>query len=294
MKEGKERDTVASRLTQILMRFNNGESFTSTQLADDFGVTLRTIQKDLTERLSFLPIKKKGTRYYLAEYALGKLSLGDLKNFATFSGVRELYPEFSDELVVDLLNEKTNKALSVKGHNYEDLTHKVEEFNDIGVAVVTYNRLSFKYKDKERLVEPYRLRNTNGIWYMLATENKVLKTFTFSQMINIKHLDEEFEVDEQILEIVDKYSGTWVTQNPIEVVLEVDMSMAEYFLRRELLPKQMTLESYDEKLVLSTTVAYEEEIFKIVRYWIPHIKIRSPQSLQDKLEENLHNYLKKL
>jgi predicted DNA-binding transcriptional regulator YafY len=289
----KEHDTIASRLTQILMKFNNGESFTTKELSEEFNVQVRTIQKDLTQRLSFLPIEKKGTRYFLADYALGKLSLDDMKHFATFSGIRELYPKLSDDLIVDILNQKTNKALFVKGHSYEDLTHLIDEFNTIGAAIVAYKKIVFTYKDKERLVNPYRLNNVNGIWYMLATEGEVLKTFTFSQVKKLKILEESFEVEKHIVELIEDNTGTWITQNPIEVVLEVDNAVSDYFLRRQILPKQKTLESDEQMLILSTTVAYEEEILKIVRYWIPHIHIRSPKYLQEKLEKTLQNYLNK-
>lgn len=293
MPDKKEHDTVATRLTQILIKFNNGESFTTHELAVEFGVGVRTIQKDILERFSFLPIEKKGTRYCLADYALGKLSLADLKNFATFSGIRELYPQLSDGLIVDLLNKKINKALDVKGHNYENLTHMIGEFNDIGAAIVTCEVISFSYKNKDRRVKPYRLSNTNGIWYMVAVEDEVLKTFTFSQIKMLKRLNQHFEVDNHIVEIIDDKNSTWATQNPIEVVLEVDSSVSEYFLRRELLPKQKTIEANDKMLVLSTKVAYEEEVLRVVRYWIPHIHIRSPKSLQAELKKSLHHYLNK-
>jgi len=289
----KEHDTVARRLTIILMKFNNGESFTTNELAQEFGVGVRTIQKDLVERFSFLPIEKRGTRYFLADYALGKLSLKDMKNFATFSGIRELYPQLSDALMVDILNQKTNKALQVNGHNYEDLTHLVEEFNNIGAAIVTYEKISFYYKEKKRLVKPYKLSNTNGIWYTIAVENKILKTFTFSKMKNIKRLGKYFEIDKHILKIIDDEKSTWVTQNPIEVILEIDISVSEYFLRRELLPNQKIIETNEKKLILSTIIAYDEEILKIIRYWIPHINIFSPLSLQKKLNSSLQKYLNK-
>jgi len=46
-------------------------------LAAEFGVTLRTIQRDLNDRLSFLPVEKADGRYHLHPSALGKLSHQD-------------------------------------------------------------------------------------------------------------------------------------------------------------------------------------------------------------------------
>ena len=51
-------DTIATRLSLILTKLNNGERFTAQELSEEFNVNLRTIQRDLNERLSALPIKK--------------------------------------------------------------------------------------------------------------------------------------------------------------------------------------------------------------------------------------------
>lgn len=84
----KEYDKLSIRLVQILSKFNNGESLS----AQELNVDTRTIQRDLNERLTFMPIKKENGRYVLESFALGKLSFKDIQNFATLSGIAELYP----------------------------------------------------------------------------------------------------------------------------------------------------------------------------------------------------------
>jgi len=88
----KNHDTIATRLSIILNKFNSGEKFSVDDLVDEFGVTRRTVQRDLNDRLSYLPIKKSGKYYSLEEYYLGKLNFDDIKNFAILSGIKELYP----------------------------------------------------------------------------------------------------------------------------------------------------------------------------------------------------------
>ena len=291
MPNKKEHDTLATRLSQILTMFNDGKRLSVEVLAKEFSVTERTIQRDLN-RLSYLPIKKHDGYYTLEAYCLGKLSFKDIKQFATFSGVRELYPELSDALIVDTLNERTNKAMEVHGHTYENLSDRVDDFNAIASAIITFVQIQFLYKDKVRVVNPYKLNNINGIWYLVGVEDGVLKNFSFSSIANLVVMDENFKQDEEIVKILEEQQGVWSTQNRLEVVLEVDASVAPYFLRRDLLPNQNILENTVRGLVVSTEVAYEEEILKVVRYWIPHITIRSPMYLQEKLEKSLKNYLK--
>ncbi|EOK1109738.1 HTH domain-containing protein, partial [Campylobacter jejuni] len=61
----KEYDKLSIRLVQILSKFNNGESLSAQELAQEFNVDTRTIQRDLNERLAFMPIKKENGRYVL-------------------------------------------------------------------------------------------------------------------------------------------------------------------------------------------------------------------------------------
>jgi len=77
----------------------------------------------------------------------------------------------------------------------------------------------------------------------------------------------------------------------IEVVVRIDKCVADYFLRRELLPQQKMLEEEEHHLLFSCQIAYEDEILRLVRYWIPHIHIVTPTSLEQRLKEELAGYL---
>ena len=50
----KSHDKISIRLIQIIMKFNNGEKSSVEELAAEFNVNIRTIQRDLNERLSYL------------------------------------------------------------------------------------------------------------------------------------------------------------------------------------------------------------------------------------------------
>ncbi len=43
-------DKLSTRLTQILQKLNSGESLSLDDLANEFNVSLRTIQRDINER----------------------------------------------------------------------------------------------------------------------------------------------------------------------------------------------------------------------------------------------------
>ncbi|MBF0984648.1 MAG: transcriptional regulator, partial [Campylobacter sp.] len=45
-------------------------------------------------------------------------------------------------------------------------------------------------------------------------------------------------------------------------------------------------------IIISTEVAYDDEILRVVKYWLPFIKIVEPLNLKDKFENLLKDYLK--
>lgn len=92
-------ETLVYRLAQILVKLNQGERLDPQALADEFGVNLRTIQRDLNVRFAYLPLEKKEGRYHLDPAFLGKLSTRDIERFAGLAGVRGLFPSLSDEFL---------------------------------------------------------------------------------------------------------------------------------------------------------------------------------------------------
>jgi len=284
-------DTVATRLAMILVKFNSGEKFTADELCEEFNVNKRTIQRDLNNRLSYLPIKREDGFYSLESYALGKLTYNDIKNFATISGIKSLYPSLTDDFIADILNTKINSAYLVKEYGYENITSKQEDFEVASVAILQNKQITCIYKDKPRLLLPYKLVNKNAIWYLVADENGTLKNFSFSKIVALKVLEKSFNPSLDFIETIEKSGTDWVSQTEIEVTLQIDNAVAEYFLRRNLLPHQVIISHTDKHLTLYTKVSYEDEILNIVKYWLPHIKIISPDSLFEKLEAVLNGYL---
>ena len=68
--------TVAFRLTSMLRRLNEGKKLRPEELAKEFSVTLRTIQRDLNEKLAFLEGTSKNRRFQPATVSSGLKSSG--------------------------------------------------------------------------------------------------------------------------------------------------------------------------------------------------------------------------
>lgn len=291
----KSHDTLALRLSLILTKLNSGESFTAKELAEEFNVSARTIQRDIKERLSYIPIEKNGDYYSMESYALGKLSFEDIKSFATLSGIKSLYPSLSNEFITDILNAKLNSAYLIKNQGFEDISLKKECFEKLSAAIIKKSPVIYEYKDKQRVVNPYKLINNDGIWYLLADQDGNLKTFTFSKIKKFKWEDDTqlFTPKKEFLEQVEQNNLNWFTSDElIEVTLQIDNEAKEYFTRKETLSNQKILEESENHFIISTKVSYDDEIIKLVKYWMPYIKIIKPKSLKDKMGDILKEYLK--
>ena len=155
-------DTLVYRLAQILVKFNQGEKLEPQALADEFGVNLRTVQRDLNERFAYLPLIKTDGRYQLDPAFLGKLSTRDIERFASLAGIRGLFPSFSDDFLRDIFDTRLQSALLIKGHHYEDLAGKEALFRQLEQAIVARQRIAFDYAKQQGSqiyaeVKPYKL-----------------------------------------------------------------------------------------------------------------------------------------
>ncbi|ECO1973199.1 YafY family transcriptional regulator [Campylobacter jejuni] len=273
----KEYDKLSIRLVQILSKFNNGESLSTQELAQEFNVDTRTIQRDLNERLTFMPIKKENGRYVLESFALEKLSFKDMQNFATLSGIAELYPKLDQGFIVDLLSHRVNKVLMVKNEGFQKVDYEL--FKDLSVAILKHNVLNFFYKEKERQIKPYKLVNYKGIWYLLGDESDKLKHFNLDKISKLRTKNENFIPNEKLQEQIQSDSNIWLGESK-EVILKLDKNAKEYFFRKEILSNYQIID--------------EDEILHLVKQWIPYIKILAPIELKTRLEDILKSYLNNL
>lgn len=289
-------DTLVRRLALILIKLNQGQKLDPKQLAEEFNVNMRTIQRDINERFSYLPLEKSLGQYHLNPAFLGKLTLKDIDRFAALAGVSGLFPSLSDDFFREIFDIRIQSALLVKGHHYEDLRGKEQGFKQLEQSIIARQRVGFDYlntdSSKSYLVEPYKLINNKGVWYLAAKHDGKVKTFSFSKIENVVPSEETFSYDQELEQTLAKEDGVWLSEQPIEIVLKVDKSVAPYFKRRKLIANQVIeKELEDGSLILSAKVGHQNQVVPIVRYWIPYIRVISPDGLQDSVDRELRAYL---
>ncbi|OOF51792.1 hypothetical protein BKK54_02100 [Rodentibacter genomosp. 1] len=85
----KKNNQLAQRLALILSKLNQGVRLDVQQLSEEFGVSLRTIQRDIN-RFDFLEWEEKGARYYKIGQLAGGAVAGAAAAYAVYGGVMAL------------------------------------------------------------------------------------------------------------------------------------------------------------------------------------------------------------
>lgn len=288
----KEHDKLATRLAHTIAKLNGGELLSIAELAKEFGVDSRTIQRDI-QRLSFLPIEKKDGKLFLASYALGSVSFENLRDFLRMCGIEELFPSLENKALQDLFNPNLNTSLLINPASFEKIQSKV--FEELQVTILEHKLTRFHYNQKERKIKPYKLKHYLGRWYLLGVENESIKTFALEKIKNLVVCSQEdFAPDEDLVKEIEKNEFNFLSKDRNEIVLYIDSYAMPYFEKRKILPNQKILSKDENGMEVSTQSSYDEEILRIIQQWMPHILILSPESLKERLKERVKGYLEVL
>lgn len=293
----KKHERLAYRLSDIIARLNDGERLDIHELAAQYKTALRTIQRDLKERLYFLAYSEEGPRYYrLDKNRQGHMNNEDIRRFARYASVQELFPETDRRFY----EEKLQQSILVKGFQYENIRARQKEFDQITRAIGEHRRISFQYskvgssESKTYHLAPYQLLNKNGIWYLVGTDDDHRqKTYCFSQIRSLTTLVETFTPDPALQDAIKNSDSIYYGNQIKEIIIEISALAAGYFQRRPLLPNQETVRELENGgLLLACKNVNPREVVPIVQYWLPHACIISPAEIRQQMIQTLRDYLK--
>ena len=296
-KTSENHEKLAQRLMQILRKLNQGEKLNPGDLAVEFGVTLRTIQRDLNERFQEFDLQKADGLYFAPPEQLDKRSLQSLRAFAERTGVLGLFPNPTNEVLAGVMDNRRTPALLIKGHHFEDLGANITVFKQLEQAILDCQTISFSYAKSEGIKQyansqPYKLINHHGIWYLAAKDRAVLKSFAVGKIERLLAHNTPFIPDTSVETTLREEDDIWLSPNKTRVLLEVQRDAANYFKRQKLIPNQVIEREHGNgTLRVAGSVAHPNQILPTVRAWIPHVRILSPEWLQQELEAQLSAYL---
>ena len=203
-------DRTVTRLITILSKFSHNEIVNPKELAEEFNVTVRTIQKDLKDKLmpNFPIYMHKKGEYRLSEGAsitkshltndemiILSLALSKFKDVSDFDTT-------TDNLLKKLLKPNLSNPYFMKYDDIEDLDIDSKIVQTIEDAIEYSNIIEINTKNSSKIVEAYKVVNYGGIWYLFArdTKDNKVKTFMVSKIKSVNLTSKKYNFPKHIIE----------------------------------------------------------------------------------------------
>jgi len=292
------------RIAKILSRLYAGELLSMKELSVEFGVNLRTIQRDVNERLIEFPIKKSGDTFRLKWLEQVETSFTKEE-----IAVIELLEEMSSKQGMEFYSKAHKLLKKIKSTTYNPFYAKLD-MEDIGDKLFITTKLESAIKQKQVVdcnykmdnknyeieIKPLKIANFEGFWYLIAIDgrNEIVKKYLLRNISNIIIKDETFTVSDELDERVKNAVNVWFDANsePFEVRLFISNVVAKYFKVKPICKNQsIEGEDSDGSIEVVLKITHEMEIIPIIKYWLPHIRVLEPLWLDEMIKKDLTSYL---
>lgn len=292
------------RHADILERLDNGEELSIGELAKEWNVDPKTIQRDFDKLKQMYP---------------GKIERGlDKKRYRKPFTKRaendaEMVIEMLESMVKDIGIDFYKKAhpllkrlqhqisspfytrLDVEdiGHKFDLLIHLENAINEKMEVTLTYTPYGEKKPKIYSHVQPIKIIVYEGFWYLLAQHDGYAKKFYIKSIHACEVTTMNFKHNDEIINRLEGAINVWFSTNtePYEVRLWVDKDIAIYFERKPVSKYQKLYKQPDGSAELVLKVTTNEEIYPLLKYWLPMVRIIEPVYIQEKFEQMLSSYL---
>jgi predicted DNA-binding transcriptional regulator YafY len=295
-------DKALYRYTQIIAKLYSGDKLSNKDLADEFGVSTKTIQRDFSKLVLLFPIfqekklwqLKKGFEFRedfsIEDEITLKLLESTSKSFdASFAKSAEKLLKRIDDNIFSPIYTKID---------IEDISPKLHEIKTIESAINENRKISFLYQKDENSfkteVEPYKIVNFEGFWYLVSKKDGALRRYYLKNISDVTILDEKFRKSKQLQTNLDNALNIWFEETkPYEVELLISSHIAKYFQRKPI-SKTQNIKGFDADghMQLTLAITDDNELIPLIKYWLPHIKVVSPNELNEKIKKDVEKFLK--
>jgi predicted DNA-binding transcriptional regulator YafY len=299
------------RLVAILKKLHtDANGLSALELSNLADISLRTAQKDfevIHEVYSDLITKDKQTHRLNVSYEnkikqraslrlqnrmIIKLALELLEHGVNLT---QLKKELTDELELEQLmlpyyiQPEFYETIALDTPIVQLLTRLIEE----GLQADIY------FRNKPYTVEPYKIVNFDGIWYLYGKdiEENMTKTFSLREITGAtltqqhhKYMKNRREIDQELERL--HITSSFKEDKEIKVVIHVRSERAPLFRNRALLHNQEILEVLEDgSMSVSFTVNAYKEVNDVVKSHLPYIEILEPLFFREALLKELEGYI---
>ncbi|OGR81879.1 MAG: hypothetical protein A2X32_06600 [Elusimicrobia bacterium GWC2_64_44] len=301
------------RVLNILNKLNEGPVRVSA-LAEEFGVTERSIQRDL-ERINLtgfhLDMPERGLYTFSGGVSLKNFNLTSeqlsvlvlMREMAAGLGgaIQEAFDKVFDRATSASAEDSPFYAVGPRALN--PLTRKFYE--DIVFAIEHRKKLKVRYASvsgvKERVLCPVKLLANEAFFYMLASADGArdgqFQKFRVDRIKRLEILPEEFPAPapESIKKIIGPATTIWgVNEGKMTpVTLRASGAAADFLQNKELLQRQkVSKPGPDGAVTVKAMIRHPMEVVPLVLHWMPEITITEPAGLRAEVRRRIDAYLK--
>jgi predicted DNA-binding transcriptional regulator YafY len=314
------RNAEVIRQWKILKRIEAGRYTLARDLAEEHGVTERTIRRDIEAlQEAGFPLydeRSEGRKVWrLVEGYKQRLrqsfSLSELtalyfgRNLMSFLGgapfaqdlesayakIREALPERSLPYLT-----RIQELFAARPEPWKDYSKKRDVISSIVDATLHQRQVRIAYysfasrRVKSYTLDPYRVVYYHGGLYLYARAQEYgeVRTFAVERIQRIEVLDSGFEVP-QDFSVAEYARGAFgiAGGKPEPVEIAFDAEMAGYIRERVWHESQSLEEEPDGSVVLRMSVAVGWELRAWVKGFLPHVKVLGPASLRTDIARDL-------
>ena len=315
------RNAEVIRQWRILKRIEAGRYTTARDLAEEHGVTERTIRRDLggTPRGGLPALRRAGRGSQdlapdrrlqaAAEPELHPVRAGrallrqepdvvpgaaprsprDLES--AFEKIREALPSRSLPYL-----DRIQRLFATRPDPFKDYSEKQEVIAAVIEATLHQQQARIDYfsftsrRVKSYTLDPYRVVYHHGGLYLYARAHEYdeVRTFAVERIERIELLDANFEIPPDFdVEAYARGAFGIAGGEPVDVEIEFDSDVTSY-IRERIWHESQTLEDAARGgVVLRLSVAPSEELKSWIKGFIPHVRVLKPKRLAAEIGEEL-------
>lgn len=302
----KDYDKTLTRLIGILTKLSNYEYPTTKELAQEYNVTLRTIQKDIKEHLCYFPIIRRSDYKYMFTdgFSMKQTSLTNdemiFLNLALsqFNDVDDI-DKIKASIYKKIINKKLYTPYYIKQDDLEDIDIDSPFISQLESFIQEREIVNITFTNVTKTLELYKIAAFDGFWYLFAKdlEDNRVKTFYLSHIKKMTSLGTYHKTSNQMIEdVLNRVHSAFFTDgNSFKVLIKVYPKVSQYFKSRDFLTSQeIVKENEDGSLLVRFEVTHDEDIDNIIKSWLPDIEVLEPKRYKEKILQELQEYIKKI
>lgn len=289
-------------ITNILLDRGN---VTATELAAEFGVSVRTIYRDLDVlSANGVPVYatqgKGGGISLMDHYSLDKSLLSDeeqkeiLLALQSMTAVNALTGESAARKLKGLFQKSETNWIEIDFSGWGESNQAKNLFEMIRSAIQKRQPLTFEYSGSsgtrtERTAEPLKLVFKQQTWYLYAfcRLRQDYRFFKLSRVKNVRLLDEQFS--REMPNTISKVYHTPQYGERVSMKLKIDLSLS-YRVYDDFLPNEI---SRTENCFIVETLLYRNEYtYNYLLSFGKHLEILEPEEVRNEYKNHIKNILK--